>query len=262
MSNCVGCTGGGYSPRSFTTNCCRCPDVFGCCPGFCPDFEIKRHDTQPSFNLAVSDCDGPLDLTNTVVEVSMWAKGKLKTAITAETTEFALADNIGFFQSLPGDIIVVDRIRSPEMMLVVGHDEDLNLIKVMRGYQGTNPGSYKRGTALRLFRVLNGMGETKTVTETVAQIDGSNRLVTTEAKLIYNWRPSDTCLPGCYYLEFKLLKMLLLEETVNPYLPIPSVASTGPCDMGYGVEWVRRFPQDQDGFVIKVFNSPTAENIV
>jgi hypothetical protein len=261
MSNCVGCNGGGYYPNNSSVNCCICPDAFGCCKNLCPDFEIKRHDTQPSFNLAVSDCEGPLDLTNTVVEVSMWAKGKLKTAITSSTTEFSLADNIGFYQSLPGDIILVDRVRGPEMMLVIGHDEDANLIKVMRGYQGTSPGSYKRGTSLRLFRVLNGMGETKTVTETVDQIDGTKKDVLIESKLVYNWRPSDTCLPGCYYIEFKLLKMLLLETDANPYLPVPSVASIGPCDMGYGVEWVRRFPVDRDGFVIRVFNSPTAENI-
>lgn len=257
MSSCNSCNGGGYSYRS-SSDCCRCFDVYGCCVsgGRCPDFEIKRHDTKPPFNLAVSDCAGPLDLTNTVVEVSMWAKGRLKTAITAETTEFALADNIGFYQSLAGDVIVVDRIRSPEMMLVVGHDEEHNLIKVMRGYQGTSPGSYKKGTSLKLFRVLNGMGETQTITETVEQVDGSKKEVVTEARLVYNWRPSDTCLPGCYYLEFKLLKMLLQAE-INPYLVIPSVDS---CSMGYGVEWVRRFPINGN-FIVKINDSPSAESI-
>ncbi len=261
---CVNC-GGGSSTMNGGGKCCPCPDQFGCCPpggrngaGFCYDFETKRYSTKPPFNLDVSDCNGPIDLTNTVVEVNMWANGRLKTAITTETTEFALADNIGFYQSLSGDIILVDRIRSPEIMLVVDHDEDLGLIKVLRGYQGTTPGNYKRGTKLKMFRVLNGMGETETVTENIEKIDGTKENVITESRLIYNWRPSDVCLPGCYHLEFKLLKMLVLDVD-NPYYD-PTIPSVSQCDMGYGVEWVRRYPIS-GSFSVRIFDSPTAETL-
>lgn len=258
-----GCNGGGYFQRQHTADCCRCPDSYGCCDGGpCPDFELRQHDTEPAFHLSVSDCNGPLDLTDTVVEVSMWAKGRLKTNVTAETTSLAFADNIGFWQTLPGDIVLVDRARNPEMMLVVGINEESSTIEVMRGYQATTPYAYKRGTKVRLFRILNAAGETKTVVETVTQIDGTTKEVVTDAQLIYHWKSADTCLPGCYRLEFKLLKMLLLSPT-DPLPPTPSYASVGPCDLGYGVEWVRRFPATGcDGFLVRIWPSPTAENVV
>jgi hypothetical protein len=31
------------------------------------------------------------------------------------------------------------------------------------------------------------------------------------------------------------------------------------CELGIGVEWARRFPNDKEGFVIEVTDSPTAE---
>lgn len=46
----------------------------------------------------------------------------------------------------------------------------------------------------------------------------------------------------------------------------PSTVSITPvndvnyhCELGYGVEWARRFPNDKEGFVIEVTSSPTAE---
>ena len=105
-----------------TPVCCAqqtvCPDEFGCPIGRCFDFEIKRFDTQPSYFVSVSDCNGPLDLTGTIAEVSMWAIAKLKKSITTSDTYFGLADNIGFQQININDIIVMDRVRNPEQMLV------------------------------------------------------------------------------------------------------------------------------------------------
>ena len=36
----------------------------------------------------------------------------------------------------------------------------------------------------------------------------TERDVVTQSKLVYDWQSQDTCLPGCFYLEFKLLKMV------------------------------------------------------
>ena len=224
----------------------------------CPDMVLKRYDVRPAFVLSITDCNGPLDTTNSVVEVSMWANGKLKKQLAASDSTFSLADNIGFDQSYPGDIIVMDRVRNPEMMLVVGHDENAKTIQVVRGYHGTTPGEYKRGTKLKMFRILNGVGRAEMVYEDIDQLDGTSERVLTDSQLIYEWRSTDTCLPGCYYLEIKLLKML--DVVVNP--PEPSLisgASITQCSLGYGVDWVRRFPVDAPGFLIKIVETSTSE---
>lgn len=241
-----------------------CPDRFGCPPGVCPDFELKRHDTKPSFKITVSDCDGPLDLTDCVVEVSMWAKGKLKRPLTSSDTYFALADNIGFDQSLVGDIILMDRVRAPEQMLVIGHDETNKLIQVQRGYNGTLVGDFPRGTSLRIFRVLNATGSTNVVEEDVESVDGTVAAEEIESQLVYDWAPNDTCLPGCYWLEFKLLKMAGSSMWVGAAgTVVPSFISVTPetagCELGTGVEWVRRFPIEGEGFLIHITDSPTSE---
>jgi len=252
-----------------------CLDLFGCPKDRCADFSIKRHDIRPSFKITVSDCDGPLDLTDCLVEVSMWAKAKIKKPTTSTDTYFALADNIGFEQSLVGDIIVMDTIRAPEQMLVTGHDEKNKFVRVQRGYNGTQAIDYKRGTSLKIFRILNAMGSTNIVTEDVEQVDGTiiNELV--ESQLIYDWVANDTCLPGCYWFEFKLIKMVTTAsimwfspaETCISTAPsvIPSFVSIAPadagCDIGAGVEWVRRFPVEGEGFLIQIFDSPTSESL-
>ena len=186
-----------------------CPDKFGCSPNVCPDFTIRRHDTKPPLKVAVEDCDGAMDLQGLVIEVNMWALGKLKCAITDIETFFPLADNIGFEQIMMGDIIVMDRVRMPERMLVTGFDEANSLVRVQRGYHGTTPSAWKKADKLKIFRVLNAPAESELSFADVTEVDG---IVTKdklqEAFLIYEWQPEDTCLPGCYWLEFKILKMI------------------------------------------------------
>lgn len=185
-----------------------CVSEFGCPSDVCPDFVIRRHDTKPSFRVSVEECDGPLNLQGLVVEVSMWAKGRLKTAITTDSTYFGLADGIGFNQVMIGDIVVMDRVRGPEYMLITGFDEDNKLIQVERGYRSTTVSNWKKGTSLRIFRIMNAPGQTEIVLEDIQNIDGTVETeVLTEAYLVYDWIPEDTCLPGCYWLEFKVLKM-------------------------------------------------------
>lgn len=243
-----------------------CPDKFGCIEGVCPDFSIKRHDTKPPLRIAVEDCDGPLDLSdeNLIVEVNMWAKAKLKKEITNSDTYFALADNIGFEQILAGDIIVMDRVRGPEHMLVTGFDENLKLVQVQRAYHGTQASSWKKGTPLRIFRLMNAPASIETELDDLTQEDGTvleDQVVATY--LVYNWSPEATCTPGCYWLEFKLLKMqeesvTMLSATTPSQTPsfTPSNSPTH-CGLGDGVEWARRFPSNGEAFLIKIEDSFT-----
>jgi hypothetical protein len=249
-----------------STNCNGgCPDEFNC-DGSCPDFQIKQHDTKPPFKVAISDCNGPIDLTGLVLEASMWANAKLKSAITSTDTYFALADGIGFQQALVGDIIVVSRVRNPEQMLITGFDENLKLVQVLRGYNGTPVGDYKKGTCLKIFRVLNSVAQTELTYEDQLQVDGTvSTNVLTKSQLVYEWLSNDTCVPGCFNFEFKLLKMTTSMSMVNSLsISTPSFTSFTPseygCFIGEGVEWVRRFPTD-GSFVIKVQQSPTSESL-
>lgn len=180
----------------------------GCPPGRCPDLTIRRHDTRPPFRVNVEDCDGSIDLEDLVLEANMWAKGRIKKAMSPTDTYFQLADNIGFEQVMIGDIVIMERARLPEHMLVTGFDEDNYLVRVLRGYNGTTPGTWKKGSSMRIFRVLNSPAQTELKYEDIEQTDGTilkNQL--TDSFLVYEWQPQDTCLPGCYWLEFKLLKM-------------------------------------------------------
>jgi hypothetical protein len=187
---------------------CGCLDKFGCPPGVCPDFTVRRHDTKPPLRIEVTDCGQPMDLANRVLEINMWAKSKLKASILATDTQIAFADGIGFEQLIVGDTIIMERVRGPEHMLVTGFDEDAKTILVMRGWNGTTASAWKKGSSLRIFRVLNSPAETEMVFEDVEEIEGTiSRDVLRASYFIYEWKPQDTCLPGCYYLEFKLIKM-------------------------------------------------------
>jgi hypothetical protein len=185
-----------------------CVDKFGCPGDRCPDFIIRRHDTKPPFKVAVEDCDGPMDIQGLVIEVNMWAMGKLKKSIGPDDTSFVLADGIGFDQIMVGDIILFDRVRLPEYALVTGFDEDNKIVYIQRGYRSTTPGTWKKGAKLRIFRTMNAPAQTEVVFEDIKQVDGTTlKDQMTGAYLVYEWTSEDTCLPGCYWLEFKLLKM-------------------------------------------------------
>jgi hypothetical protein len=233
---------------------------------------LKRHDTKPPFKVAVEDCEGPFDLDdeNLVVEVNMWAKAKLKTAIDATIDYFAFADNIGFEQVMVGDIIIMDRVRRPEHMLVIAFDETNHLVQVQRGYNGSEPSCWKKGAPLRIFRVLNGVGEIEIVRGDVVQEDGTtltDQLI--ESILVWEWTANSTCLPGCYWLEFKLIKMT--EEPMT-FMATSHLSSITPsftsstmsaadfgCTLGDGVDWIRRFPTCGEGFLVQITFSPTME---
>lgn len=238
------------SPPGCATNV-DCPGCDGCSAGICPDFQIKRNDTRPAFKVSVEEHGEPMDLTGLVVEANMWASAKLKTNITALNTSFALADNIGFCQILVNDIVLMDRARSPEQMRITGFDETNNLIFVERGYNGTIPQSWKRGTAMKIFRIMNASAMSEMIYEDITQVDGTvDCNVLAESFLVYEWAVNDTCIAGCFAFEFKILKMS------NGPISVPSIIPN--CFLGVGVEWTRRFPPCGE-FIVKVCDSPTAE---
>ncbi len=237
-------------------------------PGVCPDFAIKRHDTKPPFKVLIEDCDGPVDLTDLVVEANMWAKAKLKKAITAADTYFQLADEIGFDQIMIGDIIIMDRVRMPEHMLVTAFDEINKFVQVQRGYNNTTASPWKKGNAMRIMKIMNGAAESQMILEDKTNVDGTiDKNILTESFLIYEWKSADVCLPGCYYLEFKVLKMLAPPESASLSATgtvIPSfIEGLTPedygCITGLGVEWSRRYPVNGEGYLIQIQDSPTVE---
>ena len=150
----------------------NCIDSSGCPTDQCPDFSIKRNDTFPAFKVAVSDCDGPLDLTNEdlTLVASIWGKAKLKAAIDDAETSIAFADNIGFNQIAAGDIIIMDRVRDAEKMLVESFDEESYTITVERGYDGTNASAWSKGDKLRFFRAVDVDAVIETVLENIEQL--------------------------------------------------------------------------------------------
>jgi len=240
-----------------------CPDEFGCNPCVCPDFTIRRHDNKPPFKLKIEDCDGPMDLTDLIVEATMWAKAKLKTAITASDEYFALADNIGFHQIMVGDIIVVDRPRLPEQMLVTAFDETNKLVKVERGHNGTQAQAWKKGHAIRIMKFIDSEAESEMIYQDVLQLDGTiaeDQLI--DSFFVYEWQENDTCLPGCYYLEFKLIKSAsgMAAQADEPSFTSPDLTPADfGCGLGANVEWIRRFPLENEGFLIHIVDSPTSE---
>lgn len=210
-----------------------------------------------------------MDLTGLVLEAAMWAKGRLKAKLEKNIDYFALADNIGFEQIMVGDIIYMDRARLPEKMLVTAFDEPNKLVRVQRAYQGTTAQEWPKGTPLKIMKFSGAAAETEMIYEDVLQIDGTTQEdVLTDSFFIYNWGETDTCLPGCYYMEFKLIKMAEEEDSeslsvqaITPSFTAPGLTKSDfGCGLGEGVEWVRRFPVDVEGFIVKIHDSPTSEN--
>lgn len=217
-----------------------CGSSGGCASNGCsrtPDFCIKRNDTRPSLKIAMTDCDGVVDLTdqNLILEANMWFEAKLKTTITNSSTVLVFADNIGFNQVLVGDIIIMDRPRDPEHMLVTDISESDKSITVQRAYNATVADSWSKGTTLRIFRFMDAPGEIESVFEQVEKVDGNSQEELVDTFLVFNWETSHTSLAGCYFLEFKILM----------------VADSGE------ISWTKRVPLSEQGFLISVIDSPT-----
>ena len=248
-----------------TVGTSTCPDRLGCPPGVCPDFTIRRHDTKPPFKVHVEDCDGALDLQDKIVEFSMWARAKLKSDITSTDVTIAFADRIGFDQVLEGDILILDRARGPEHMKVIGFDEDNYLVIVQRAVNGSYASNWKKGTGVRIMKAFSNPASSELVLQDIVNKNGTtDKDQLTDSFLVYEWQPRDTCLPGCYWGEFKLLSLSSLEtdpegDEDDTTITMTISPSDAGCKLGEGVEWVRRFPVSGEGYLIKVEDSPTAE---
>lgn len=237
----------------------NCLDGLNCPDNFQSDFCIKRNDTKPSFKVSIEDCEGPLEEEeNIIVEINMWSKGKFKKNLDLETNYFFLADNIGFDQIMVDDIIVTNQIRSSEQMKVVGFDEINKAVFVERGYNNTIPREHPKGTEIKIFRAKNIEADIEYIYEDVLQSDSEIKKQLVDTLLVCNWTPNMTCLPGCYWLEFKMLKMNLsfLENEATP-----SMTPTGEygCNYSSNIEWIRRFPSKSEGFLIRIIDTPTIE---
>ncbi len=202
------------------------------------DFCIKRNDTKPSFKIAVSDCDGVVDLTdeNLVLEASMWLESKLKANIDNSATTIQFADNIGFDQVSVGDIVIAASPRNSEKMLILSIDETAKSITVQRGYSlPPSAQPWQKGTALKIFKFLDEPAEIESVFEDVTQIDGSVQNELVETFMVFNWQNNQTNLAGCYLLEFKLIMISGLGDVV----------------------WTKRTPMSENGFLINIIDSST-----
>ena len=189
----------------YSTN--NCDAVDGCPTNVCPDIVLKKNDTNPAFRVAISDCDGSLDLSDPylIVEVNMWSKAKLKRSITASDTVIEFADGVGFDQVLVDDVLYFNHVRAPEMMTVESIDEIEKEITVSR--DGTVR-VWKKGSPLVIYRIKNASGSIETILGDIVDETGvtlTDQLIDTN--LLYQWDRNDTLLPGCYWLEFKLVKL-------------------------------------------------------
>lgn len=182
--------------NKYTGQSSGCIDQYGCKSGVCPDFTLRRNDTKPDFKVKIEDCDGPLDLTDLVLEASMWSNGKFKFAVSSTDTYFSLADNIGFNQIMIGDVIIVDRPRQTEHLLVTAFDESNYYIQVQRGYHGTIVQNWKKGQPIKIIKFMNSSAQTEMVYQDVIGVDGmTTKDVLQESYFVYPWKNGDTCFP-------------------------------------------------------------------
>jgi hypothetical protein len=116
-----------------------------------------------------------------------------------------------------------------------------------------------KGTPVKVLRFINAAAASEMVYSDKENIDGTISLnVLQKSFLIYEWKPEDVCFIGKYYFEFKVLKMNLL-TSLDSIDIIPASNIDYHCELGLGVEWARRFPNDKEGFIVEVSASPTAE---
>lgn len=237
----------------------------GVCAGdlfACVDFSLKQHDTRPAFKVDITDCDLPIDLTDLVIEASMWTLAKIRTSILSTDTIISFADNVGFEQLNVDTIIQVGNGRVFERMLIKTINEEDKTLTVLRGQLDTKAYNWKKGVSVKLIKFLNNPAIGELEYKDIELLDGtveSHKLV--RSTLVYEWKQEDTCMCGKYFIEFKVMKIspIVIEPTLDVGSNVNPDEINYHCDNGANVEWMRRFPNDREGFVISVLGSPTAE---
>lgn len=245
-----------YLSSSLTSTNCGCNTAIA----EMPIYVIKRHSTYPPFKVDVTDCNQePYDVKDLVIEAAMWTNAKLKTALTASDIYIKFADNIGYDSVGPNSILHVSNGRDFERMTIVGFDDVNKAIQVNRGACDTVARPWTKGTPIKILRFFNSPASSELFYYDRENIDGTTtKNVLQRSTLIYEWKPEDVCFIGKYYFEFKVLKMNLLTN-LDDFNIISKNDINYHCELGVGVEWARRFPNDKEGFVIEVTDSPTAE---
>ena len=86
-------------------------------------------------------------------------------------------------------------------------DEVSKTIEIERAQNSTISQDWPKGTSLKVFRLLNQPSQIESVFDDVTDFEGTTTNQLVETFLVFNWDPIDTSLPGCYWFEFKLMKM-------------------------------------------------------
>jgi hypothetical protein len=222
---------------------CDGSDIAPCLGIGCPVLNIKKNDNKPDLKIKVEDCNGyPIDLKNQIVEASMWFDSRLLKSVTKDQNFIILASIKAFNQLLVGDIIQISTGRNFERMTVTGFEEVRRLVYVDRGTNSTLPSAWPKATPVKCFRFLNApaIGE-MIYSDTLLEVSGEPGMVAYDlgrnsmenrtpvyglptpvgpylvgSYLVYEWKFRDTCLAGCYFLEFKVLTPTTTTTTKPP----------------------------------------------
>lgn len=187
----------------------------------------------------MSDCEGPMDFSvGVAVEASMWFDAKLKSPISASDTSLRFADDIGFDSIAVGDVISTSGSRSPELMLVSSVDESSKSVVVSRGHSATSPRGWPKGESLSVFRFLDQPAQIESAYEDVESLDGEVAEELVDTILVFEWLAAHTSVPGCYWVEFKIMG---LDEVGD-------------------IKWTKRVPLSAKGFMVRVVDSPTSSH--
>jgi hypothetical protein len=112
------------------------------------------------------------------------------------------------------------------------------LVYIDRAYDGTSAQDWNRGNPIKIVKFMNEPAKIEMVYEDILEIDGTTtENVLQESYFVHEWSAPETDSPGCYYLEFKLMTQVSAPD-----------------------QWIRRFPADKEGFLIKITDTFTSES--
>jgi hypothetical protein len=174
----------------------------------------------------------PLDLTGKEITASMWANAKLKKDISDSDTEILFADNIGLNSVIPEDVLLLKSSSDHELVQVSSIEN--NNITVTRGYFDTTSINWKKGTNIKIIKIMNSSATYDLVKEDVMKLNGTvEKNVLVESYLVYNWFVDDTRVPGEYYFEFKVIERNESDEITSS----------------------RKYPEEKEGIFVNILDN-------
>lgn len=197
------------------------------------DLIIKRNSTQPSVRYKIYDCDrSPIDLNGKEITASMWSNARLKKDIDETDFEIVFLDNKGLLTVVPDDILLFKSSSNHELMQVSSIVN--NTIMVTRGYFDTTPNIWKKGSSVKIIKIMNSSATYDLVKEDVMKLNGTvEKNVLVESYLVYNWFIDDTRVPGEYYFEFKVIEKNEEDEIISS----------------------RKYPEEKEGISINILDN-------